>query len=640
MRIQTFSIMLAALVALGIGSPQALAQAKKPASDKPAIGIDSKVSAGAKVFRYAFPIAETGFDPAQLSDLYSGTLIGQIFDTPYEYDFLARPSKIVPNVTTAMPEVSADGKEIKFTIKPGIYYYFDDAFDKAPKLFGPSIKVGEGANARVKRELVANDFVYSMKRHFDPVNKSPNLYLIDGFITGMAEHVAKTKSQPKFDYDSEIEGLKAVDKYTVQIKLTKPNYNFQHYLTYTNITGAVAREVVDHYGSKAIMEHPVGTGPYKLKYWKRASKIVLDKNPNYREEYYKATPNTDDEWGQQIAKQMNGKRIPNIDQAEVYIIEEPQPRWLAYLNDEMDFMERLPNEFANQALRGDKLAPNLLKRGMWLERTPGMELTYQYFQMENPIVGGYTPEKIALRRAISMGYNTANEVNIARKGQAIPAESPVGPGAAGYNLGFKNPANEYSIPKAKALLDMYGYVDKDGDGWRDMPDGSPLEIEYASRPGQEQQPLDENWQKSMNAINLKIKFKKANWPDLLKESRQAKLMMWGLGWSAAIPDADAFFVMLYGPNSGQANHGRFRLKEFDNLYEKAKLLPDGPERDKVYTEMKRLFAAYAPWKLGTHRIHSDIGRDYVVGYRRHPVMRQMWKFLDIDQQKFAAAMSK
>jgi ABC-type transport system substrate-binding protein len=136
MRTQTISIALAALVALGVGSQHVLAQAKKPANDKPGIGIDSKVAAGAKVFRYAFPIAETGFDPAQLSDLYSGTLIGQIFDTPYEYDFLARPSKIVPNVATAMPEVSADGKEIKFTIKPGIYYYFDEAFDKAPKLFG------------------------------------------------------------------------------------------------------------------------------------------------------------------------------------------------------------------------------------------------------------------------------------------------------------------------------------------------------------------------------------------------------------------------------------------------------------------------------------------------------------------------
>jgi ABC-type oligopeptide transport system substrate-binding subunit len=144
----------------------------------------------------------------------------------------------------------------------------------------------------------------------------------------------------------------------------------------------------------------------------------------------------------------------------------------------------------------------------------------------------------------------------------------------------------------------------------------------------------------MDAIGVNKTFKKAKWPDLLKESKAAKLQMWGLAWSAAVPDADAFFVMLYGPNSGQANHARFQLAEFDRLYEQAKRLPDGPERNALYREMNRLFLVYAPWRLGTHRILTDLSQPWTLGYRRHPVMRGWWKYVDIDLPKYAAAGGK
>src|SRR5258705_8068795 len=115
------------------------------------------------------------------------------------------------------------------------------------------------------------------------------------------------------------------------------------------------------------------------------------------------------------------------------------------------------------------LAPNLAKKGIYLQRTPGMELTYSYFAMKDPVVGGYTPDKVALRRAISLATDVEEEIRIPRKGQAIPAQSPIGPGAMGYDPNFRSTATQYSPAKAKALLDMYGYIDCDGDGIRDMP---------------------------------------------------------------------------------------------------------------------------------------------------------------------------
>jgi ABC-type transport system substrate-binding protein len=491
-----------------------------------------------------------------------------------------------------------------------------------------------------KRELVAEDFVYSIKRLFDPRKKSPNLYLLEGNIAGMDEVLAKARRENRMDYDAPVEGLRALDRYTFQVRLKQPNYNFLYYLAYCNLTCAVAREVDRLYGDN-VGQHPVGTGPYKLVFWKRSSKLVFEASPTFREEYYATTPPEGHTEGQEAFARNKGKRLPMVQRVEIYILEEPQPRWLAFLNTEHDLVDRLPDQFANIAVPNGAAAPNLAKRGIRLSRVPGMELTYSYFAMNNPVVGGYTPEKVALRRAISMGNDIQEEIQIARKNQAIPAQSPIGPGATGYDPDFRSNAIEHSPSKAKALLDMYGYVDCNGDGYRDLPRQAnsdpcmPMVIEYAAAPDSQMQPLVELWKKNMDAIGINMQFRREKWPDLLKASKAEKLQMWGLGWSAAVPDADQFFVMLYGPNGGQANHSRFKLAQFDRLYEQAKRLPDGPERSAIYREMNRLFLVYMPWRLGVHRFYNDLLHPWVVGYVRHPVMRGWWKYIDIDEQAAA-----
>jgi len=589
-----------------------------------ALALPAAAQVAKKTFRYAFETAETGFDPAELSDLYSSTVIANIFDTPLGYDYLARPLKLVPNTLVAMPEITQDGTLYTMRVKPGIYFADDAAFGGK------------------RRELVAEDYVYSIKRLFDPRRKSPNLYQFEGWIVGMDEVLAEARKNNRLDYDRVAEGLRALDRYTWQVRLKQPNYNFLYYLAYCNLTCAVAREVDEMYGAR-VGEHPVGTGPYRLAFWKRSSKMVFERNPGYREEFYDETPAEGDETAKAIAAKLKGKRLPMVDRIEVSVVEEPQPRWLAFLNAEFDFLERVPNDFANVATPNNELAANLRRRGVLMERTAGMELTYSYFGMKDPVVGGYEPEKVALRRAIVMGQDVDAEIRIARKNQAIVAHSPIGPGAMGYDPNFRSTATEYNPARAKALLDMFGYVDCNGDGWRDLPRKSPSDecrsftVEYASAPTMQQKPLDENWKKNMDGIGINMTFKKAKWPDLLKESKAGKLQMWGLGWSAAVPDADSFFVMLYGPNGGQANHSRFNVPEFDRLYEQAKRLPDGPERAAIYREMNRIFLVYAPWRLGVHRIYTDLSHPWTVGFKRHPVMRGWWKYLDIDQPVLASA---
>ena len=569
-----------------------------------------------KVLRYAFERAETTLDPHKTSDIYSNFLESSIFETPLDYDYLARPLKLRPLTLEAMPEISADGRVYTLKVKPGIYFTDDPAFKGK------------------KRELVAEDYVYSFKRLMDPKLSSP-LGAETDEIVGAAEAIAKATKTGKFDYDAPIEGIRALDKYTWQIRLKQPLGTFIYDFADCRVICAVAREVVEAYGDD-IGSHPVGTGPYKLAYWKRASKIILEANPDYREEYFDAEAT--DDVGRAILAKLKGRRLPMIGRIEVSIIEEEQPRWLSFVNGEMDLIFKIPEEFATQAMPGGKVAPNLARRGIEARQVAALDLTYAPFNMEDPLIGGYTPEKVALRRAICLAYDTQTEIRIIRKNQAIAADVPFARGVAGWDPAFRTNANEYDPAKAKALLDMFGYKDVDGDGYRETPDGKPLVLQFYSTPTSRDKQVDELWKRSMDEIGLRIEVNKGRWQDHLKASNAGKLMIWQLGSSAAAPDADNWLQSYYGPNAGyKGNRSFFKLEAYDRLYEKARVMPDSPERTRLYQEMARLIVAYAPAKMQAHRILTDMWYPWVIGFRRVDMQgNQFYKFVDIDLAKAPA----
>jgi ABC-type transport system substrate-binding protein len=565
-----------------------------------------------KVLRYALRVAETGFDPAQISDLYSSTLVANMFDAPYATEFLARPVRDRPNTAAALPEVSADFKTFTVRLRPGIYFNDDPAFNGK------------------KRELVAEDYVYSIKRHYDPRWKSARLSGIqNNQIMGLeALRDAAIKGRQPFDYDTPVEGLRALDRYTLQFKLGQSNPRFTDELSDPSVMGAVAREVVEAYGDK-IMEHPVGTGPYRLARWQRSSLIVFEKNPNYRDSVYDEEAPANDPLAQAAAARLKGRKLPMIDRIEVSIIEQPQPRWLAFVNHEMDLIEQIPEDFTNIAIPNNQLAPNLKAQGIYDVRYLRNDTTLSYFAMENPVVGGYTPAHVALRRAISLAVDVEREIRVVRRGQAIIAQSIMAPGLWGYDPQFKSEMGEFDRARAKALLDLYGYVDRDGDGWREQPDGTPLLLEYATQPDDLNRQLATQWQKNMDAIGIRMVFKIAQWPENLKASRVGKLMMWGVSWTGG-PDGNEFLVLGHGPDKGQANHARFDLPEYNRLFDLQRRLPNGPERMQVMAEMKKLLVSYMPYKAHTHRIWTDLAQPWVVGYHRNVFLREWWRYVDID----------
>ncbi|HEY3179403.1 MAG TPA: ABC transporter substrate-binding protein [Casimicrobiaceae bacterium] len=566
----------------------------------------------AKVLRVAFPIAETGFDPQAGGDAYSNYVSRAIFDPLYKYEYLTRPYKLVPNTAAALPDISPDGKTWTIRIRPGIYFADDPAFK------------GQ------RRELTAYDYVYGIKRLLDPRMRSNFLQIVEGRFVGAEAVVAKASESGRFDYDAPIEGLQAVDRYTLRFKLNFPDYELLANLT-TVPTAPVAREVVEAYGDASgwVMANPVGTGPYRLKDWRRAQRIVLEANPTFRDERY---PHSDAGGDRASAKSLAGRKLPLVNRIEISIIEESNPRLLAFMQKQLDFLA-IPNELVYNVMTADgKLKPELAQQGVTLQRDVQPAINYMYFNMEDPVVGGYTPDKIALRRAIAMGYDSDEEIRVIRQGQGLPMTQIVPPNMSGHDPTF-NARTRLDIRGAKALLDKFGYKDRDGDGFRELPDGRSLTIKMASPPAAIDRQIDELWQRSMNAIGIRLEFVKQKWPDLLKMARLGQLQAWRLGNINTTPEGFGFHGLLYSKHAGFSNVSRFSLPEYDRLYEKARAMPDSPERTKLLRKMSEIVAAYTPWVFLAFRIENVIVQPWVIGYKYNPTYQFPFPYLDVDNSR-------
>ena len=582
----------------------------EPASPPPG-GEDGR--AAGKVLRITFSTAETGFDPVKVSDYYSGVVIAAIFDPLLTYDYLARPAKLVPNVAAALPQIADNGKTYTFRLKPGIHFTPDPAFKGQP------------------RELTAADYVYSIKRFLDPKNRSPYAFLFEGKIAGLDQLAAEAKKSGRFDYDAAVAGFEMPDRYTLRIRLNETDFNFSHVLAFP-LVGAVARETIAAYGDDT-NAHPVGTGPYFLQRYVRSSKMVLAKNPAFRDMRWQATPGNDPA-DQHIVARMQGKKLPLIERVEISVMDEAQSRWLAFQRRETDIeyqLEELAPKFMTAA---GGLKPEFADQGIRMDRSVDPEIIYLFFNTQERIgdqvnpLGGFSAEKIALRRAIAMAYNVEDQIKIIRKGQAIRAHYPIPPGVAGHEPNFRS-GIAYDPPLANALLDQFGYT-RGPDGYRRMPDGNLLFLQYYSTPTERDRQFDELMKRSMDKIGVRVEIHKDRFAELIKLANQCRLMMKHSAWIADYPDGDNFMQLLYGANAGQSNSACYKSAEFDKRYEKSRQLPDGAERNKLYREMTRQMEVDTAWLLTDSRYRNVLLQPYVVGYKKHPVFSHEWLYMDLD----------
>ncbi|WP_448761777.1 ABC transporter substrate-binding protein [Acinetobacter tandoii] len=565
-----------------------------------------------KVLRYVFPVAETGFDPAGVHDLYSAHVNGSIFETLFTYDYLASPAKLVPRTAATLPEVSADGLTYTIRIQKGIYFAADPVFKGK------------------KRELTSADYVYTFKRLLDPNLRSPNSWLLDGRILGMDAVLKQAAKTGKFNYDQPVAGLQTPDRYTLVIRLTSPDQNFPMLLAHQP-AGAVAREVIEKYRDKAgfVMGHPVGTGPYLLTRWTPGSRIILKANPDFRSFVWNFKASTAED--QKIVKAMQGKKMPQIGVIDIQVIEEGQSRWLSFIKDEIDLFA-LDGELTVQALQNGKLKPELAKKGVHLSRITDPSIDYHYWNMQNPVVGGMSKDKIALRRAMAMAFSADNYINILQKGDAQRLQAPIPNGVVGYDPNYKS-SIPYSVKAANLLLDRYHYK-VGADGWRTLPNGQPLQIDMTiSGNSARSQQQAEFWKKTLDSIKIKMSTQSLPFAEALKLEKQCKTMFKSSAWIADYPDADNFMQLFYGKNINVTNNACVKIPEYDRLYEQTQKMPPSPERDALYRKMSRLLEVYMPVQIIGARYRNVLAQPRVIGFKKHPILPAEWMYIDIDMKK-------
>jgi oligopeptide transport system substrate-binding protein len=567
---RSFKKMRAALVVPACLAVFGFSGCEKPFSDR---------AQDLSIFRFSDNGAPVTMDPVQSATQYANLMTTSIYDQLYDYKYLARPYALKPRLAEDMPEVSADGLVYTIRIRKGILYSDDPCF--------PSEK---------GREVVVDDFIYAMKRMFDPKTLPQGEWLWQGKINGLDKWKAAGS-----DYSQPIEGLQALDRHTLQIKLNQPFPQLIYTLA-MGYSSFVPKEAVDHYG-KEFGLHPVGSGPYKLVSFS-TKKAILVRNPNYREEYFDLNyegydPETQG-WAN-LAK-IQGKRLPIMDTAEVYFIKETMTRWNSLNKGTEIHYGTIPIELTKMVT--DNLNPLVLKpeyaekfTGMNL---PQLEIIYLYINMADPKIG-YNPDpernrrNLLLRKAIRAGYDWGQRNRRFYNGIAniFPGTIPPELDAFDPTLGPEWTDPDYE--KAKQYL-------KEG-GW--TPENLP-ELEYNSVANvilTQYYEQFRGWMQKIGYPREKIKFIPfATFGDYNKAVKSRECTLMGMAWGLDYPDSENALQLFYGPNgSPGSNSSNFNDPEYNELFEKSSTMQPGPERNEIYRRLNRIILEQVPAICGLSR---------------------------------------
>ncbi len=537
-----------------------------------------------------------GFDPIQASDAYSHVAINQVYQGLLQYQFLARPYALEPLLAVDMPEVSKDQTRYTFRIRSDVLFHEDPAFHGKP------------------RKLRAQDFVYSIKRLADPYQKSPMWWVLEGRIRGLdAFREKRKKVSPDQPYDEiPVEGIFAPDDETLVFHLTQPYRQFLYVLAMAP-TKVVAKEVVRAY-QEEFLNHPVGTGPFVLKQWRRGQKIVFDRNSHYWNETYPSQASNEDA----------GKRLPLVDRLTLWIYTESQPQWLNFLKGNLD-LGGIPKEAFDSVFDEHmNVKKDILNRGIVVEREEGADVVFQVFNMRDPLLG----KNKALRKAISMALNRKERIRLFYNNRAILAKGPIPPGLFGYDPNLKDP-NAYNPKQAKVWMQKAKaqYLKNGGEG--NIP---TLTYDLTSSTTSRQ--MGEAIAYDLSQIGLNVELRGSTWPQLNQRMAKGQTMFFGYAWSADYPDPENFLQLLYSENvSPGPNHANFQNDRYDELYRRMRDMPDSPERAEIVKEMVRIIHEEVPWAFLGHRLAFPLRQGWVRNYKRNPFSPGAYKYLGIDLKK-------
>lgn len=549
-------------------APVVLALAACGGEQQSTVNLDSdgNVTPGIKVFKSSLDGAPSSIDPVQASNVYANTVVLNAYDTLYRFRYLARPYEVTTNLAVDMPDISEDGLVYRIKIRQGVHFIDDPAFDG-----------GTG------REVVAEDFVYSLKRQFDTTQRPRGAWLWQGRIVGLDDWKAAGS-----DYDQAVEGLTAVDRYTIEIRLIKP-YPQLVYTLAQGYSAIVPREAVETYG-RELSSRPVGSGPFKVISYD-SSRIVYEKNEKFRQEPVDIweegyDPETQASTG---VEAIHGRSPPFIDRLEIAFVSENAARWNSFTKDnEIQYITVPTEQYENVLASKDpiRMNPEISEK---YHSYSGIEAGFVFtnFNMDFPEFGyNDDPEQErrnkALRCAISKGFDWArrNESFYFSLARIFPGI--ITPTVPEFDPDLSHDSVTLDIAGAKKLLA--------DNGWND--DNVP-EIVYGTTAGVIQRMFYEQFRGFMKKIGYppeKVVLKQyATFGDFVKDTSNSRLPIIAKGWGLDYPDAENTLQLFYGPNgSPGSNDANYKNPEYDRLYEQSAVMLPSPERTEIYRRMNRM----------------------------------------------------
>ena len=557
------------------------------------------------VLRLSLPAKISNLDSSNIEDVYGNLVAAQICESLYTYHYLKRPFELIPLLAEDLPKISEDKLIYLIKIKQGVYFQDDQCFPE-----------GKG------RELKASDFVFTFKRIANIRYASPNWGAFKDRIVGLNDFRAYTKqfkNELQVDYSKEVEGLKALDDYTLQIKMVKPWPQFVDDLT-SVVTAPVAKEAVDYY-EKDIVTHPIGTGPFQLNKWQRGVYLEVLRNNNWRGEEYPSKGAEGDREAGLLADA--GKPIPFVDRIIWRVIEEEQPAWLLFLRGEFE-RAGIPKDHFNTAvdMRGKVEKEEMRERGIELLVYDQPSLFWLGFNMRDPVLGKNLP----LRKALSFAIDRDQINELMYNSRWRVAHSLVHPDLNSYNPELAEAGYmAYDPEKAKELLKEAetvhgGPIPPVTIGW---PGSDPFSRQFAQLI-----------QRQVQKVGITLKIDHMDWPTYVEMMNKGQHQIFASGVRFSTPDSLSVFSMFATKYLAPLGNSFFySVPEFDKMYDRAEVMFPSPERTELFHKMEKMILADYPAVFTSQRVQYVLQHDWVHNYKPHPFLYNTAKYIRIDTEQ-------
>lgn len=531
-------------------------------------------------------------DPANSYDTISASVVYQVYEQLYEYHYLKRPYALQPLLAEGMPKIEDNGKRYVIKIKKGIQYHDNPAFGGKP------------------RYVKAEDFVTQIKRLAYLPTRSNGWWLFDGKIKGLNEFRKQVGSDFAKFKSTTVEGLKVIDDQTLSIELTEA-YPQMIYTLAMSFTSPVPLEIVEQYENR-LNDKMVGTGPFKLKEWVASSKLTLERYKEYRPAYYPRQ-------GDRMANSRNlledaGKQIPFLDKIEYHIIKEAQTRWLNFRSKKIDLLIVPKDNFRTAIDPSGKITSDLSKEGIKLQTFPTLTYWWLSFNMKDPLLG----KNKKLRLAIAHAIDVDRYIQLFTNNTGHKANSIYPPGIPGYDAAAELPY-EYNLDKAKKYLEEAGFP-----GGKGLP-VLTYDVRGSSATNRQQADFIKS---ELSKIGIEIKEALNTFPAFLEKARKGTLQFWQDGWAMDYPDAENSLQLLVTKNHSPGPNSTFYSNsEFDQLFDRLKLLQDGSEKYELMKKMEKIIHDDLPWVMQYYSRNYILFHERLNNYRHSDLIYNNMKYL-------------